>query len=70
MNPTPAKNPIIQQKAAMYLLRKGIATMSEVAALQGWSRQRMYKAARNMDARKQRQQYLQRLWLKTINRLS
>jgi hypothetical protein len=69
MNPIPTRTEI-EQKAALYMLETGIATMSEVAALQGWSRQRMYKIARGMDSRKKRKKFLKEVWRMTIDNMS
>lgn len=69
MNQIPTRDQI-RQKAALYLLETGVATVGEVAALRGVSRQYLQKAACSLQPRKQRQQYLKRLWIKTINRLS
>lgn len=59
----------IKQKAALILIESGLATVGEAATLRGVSRQYLQKVA-GEQARKQRQQYLDQLWKRIINRLS
>lgn len=57
----------IRQKAALVLLRSGLATVGEVAPLRGVSRQALQKASAGFNPRKKRSAYVKSLW-KDINK--
>lgn len=59
----------IEHEAALILIASGQATVGEAATLRGVSRQYLQKVA-GEQAREQRQQYLKRLWIKTIAKIS
>lgn len=60
----------IQERAALYMLESGLATVGEVATLRGWSRQRLHKIARELEPRKQRKRFLKEVWKRTLEQLS
>ena len=69
MNPHPTKT-AIEQKAALYMLETGIATVGEVATLRGVSRQYLQKAAADLQPRKKRKKFLKEVWKMTVDNLS
>lgn len=60
----------IKQKAALYLLETGIATVGEVATLRGVSRQYLQKAAHDLEPRKKRKRFLKEVWRMTVDTFS
>jgi hypothetical protein len=59
-----------KREAALFLLRQGLVTQSEAAALAGASRQLVWHWVNvaELDAVEARQRYLTRLWSKAIQR--
>ena len=52
----------VAKRAAQYLLREGLATYAEIAALTGKSRQAARKWAIELGAESARQDHLAKLW--------
>lgn len=60
----------IKQRAALIILRSGMATVGEVAHLRGVSRQALQKATRDMQPRRKRAAWLKLVWKDTIKQLT
>ena len=56
------------KRAAQYLLRKGLATYAEIAALTGISRQGVRKWGIELGAESARQDHLEKLWREALRR--
>jgi hypothetical protein len=64
------KQQAIEKKAALILVEKGMATVSEAAALRGVSRQAMHELTQESDVRQKRRDYLGTMWTRLLNRLT
>jgi len=58
------------KRAAQYLLREGLASYAEVAALTGKSRQGVRKWAIELDAETARQDHLAKIWHEALCKVS
>ena len=58
------------KRAAQYLLRKGLATYAEIAAISGRSRQIVRFWAAELDAETARQDHLTKLWRDALRQAS
>jgi hypothetical protein len=58
------------KQAAQYLLRNGLATYAEVAAISGRSRQVVRLWATELGAETARQDHLAKLWREALRRVS
>jgi hypothetical protein len=52
--------------AAQYLLRQGLATYAEIAAISGWSRQMVRHWAQQLDAESARRDHLAKIWREAL----
>jgi hypothetical protein len=60
----------IKQKAALAMIRSGMATVGEAAHLRGVTRQYLQRAAGGLQARKARKRHLNEVWKAIIDKMS
>lgn len=66
MSKTALTNHDATKRAAQSLLREGLASYAEIAAISGRSRQIIHVWGKNLDAESARQARLTKLWARTL----
>jgi hypothetical protein len=66
MRKTTLIDPDAGKRAAQYLLRNGLATYAEIAAISGRNRQTIRLWAQQLDAETAREKHLAKLWAQAL----